>query len=205
MTTAVALGILYPLVRRVDQVTLRLVWSYTLVAAAIVTLVFFGAVFAGYTVFHFSLIVMLVGLLLLFPLLWFARQASRHSLTHAFFLLIIVGGLPLPDLSDSLPFYLRGLWGLAGGVPAVWLLANFDLRGPVFRRWTVVAIGALEGLHFLRAVLKGLALLSTAILTTSFEVLGVLGLSLLPFALIYFVRVRQPAAKVPVTPPREER
>ena len=46
-TTAVLLSILYPLMRKADQATLRLVWSCTLAVAAIGTLGNVGAEFSG--------------------------------------------------------------------------------------------------------------------------------------------------------------
>ena len=147
----------------------------------------------------------IAGLLSLFPLVWFARQASRQSLAHAFFLLFIIGGLTLPDLSQSLPLDFRWIWGLAEPLPAVWLLAHFDLRGPTFRRWSVIVIAALEGLTVLRTwiVLQPWTLLSTRDTVVSIE--WYTFLYLLPYALVYFVRVRQPAAEVSTAPENEDR
>ena len=200
VTTAVLLGVLYLQVRNVDQATLRLVWTCTLVIAALSTLVYLGAVFAGdgYTSLQAGSVFAIGGLLSLLPLLWFARQASRFSIAHAFFLVLVVGGLTLPDSPESLPFY-RWLWVLAESVLAVWLLANFDLRGPAFRRWSVVGIVAL----------KGLAVLSTLVLVGSSEAYSALLVwavffLLLPLFLVYVVRVRHPTAQVLPVPSSEE-
>ena len=111
LATAVLLGIPYLRVRNIEQATLRLVWSYTLVLAATSALVYLGAVFAGYgnSLSQLSWVYTLSALLSLLPLLWFARRAARLSPAHAFFLVFIIGGLTLPDLPESLPFYFRWL------------------------------------------------------------------------------------------------
>lgn len=203
VTTTVLLGALYPRVRNVDQATLRLVWSCTLVTAAMSATVFLGAGFAGYgnSLRQFSLVIALDGFLSLFPLLWFARQASRLSLAHAFFLVLVIGGLTLPDLTELLHFYSRLIWGLAASLLAVWLLANFDQRSPAFRRWSVVVLVALNGLALL---LPPLDLAETG---AAYSVLLV-GVGIVPsfvlLVLVYLVRVRRPAAEVPLTPPSKE-
>ena len=195
VTTTVLLGVLYPLVRNVDQATLRLVWTCTLVIAAMSTLVYLGAVFAGAgdSVLQADLVLTVGGLLSLPPLLWFARQASRFSLAHAFFLVLVIGGLTLPGPPESVPVYFRWLWVFADGVIAVWLLANFDLRGPGFRRWSVVVIAALKGL----ALLSSLVLVASGAAYAALLLLGIVVFFLLQLFLVYIVRVRHPTAQVP--------
>ena len=114
VTTTVLLGVLYPQVRNVDQATLRLVWTCTLVIAALSTPVYVGAVFAGYgeSFLQVGLVFAIVGLLSLLPLLWFARQASRLSLAHAFFLVLVIGGLTLPGPPESLAPLLQFVLGI---------------------------------------------------------------------------------------------
>ena len=87
------------------------------------------------------------------------------------------------------------------------MLANFDLRGPTFRRWSVIAIAALEILTTIRAwiVLRPWTVLPTLGAAASVEWLGYTLLPLLPYALIYFIRVRQPAAKATSASSGEER
>ena len=137
--TTVLLGALYLRVRRLAQNTLPLVWSYTVVTAAIGVVPWVvGAVVDPdwITFLLWSLWVALFLSVVKLPLLlWYARRASRFSLAHAYFLVFIAGGITLPYFrAEELPIYARPLLELAGGVLAVWLLANFDVRGPLFRR-----------------------------------------------------------------------
>ena len=154
LTTVVLLGVLYLWVRNSERATLRLVWSCTLVLAATWSLMSFYGVWTGFDILEFSSVLWTVSILTeLVILLWFARRASRLSLAHALFLVAIVGGLWFPDFPDSLPILLGLIWEpawiLAAGIPAVWLLSNFDLRSKSFRKWSVVAVIAWQGLEFL--------------------------------------------------------
>ena len=86
LTTATLLGVLYLLVRSDERATLRLVWSCTFTITVVNMLVFVITILAGFSLAS-SLAVLILGALVgLVPLLWFARQASRFSLAHAFFL-----------------------------------------------------------------------------------------------------------------------
>ena len=185
-TTAVVLGILYPRLPNTEQSLLRLVWSYTLVLNVISVPLYFGAALAGYgdSLLQVFGVYMLGSLLSLLPMLWFARRASRASLNHAFFLVFIVGGVTLPDFSVSLPLYFEWLWRLAGSILAVWLLANFDVRGLYFRRWSAAVVVVLEGLVYLPSLAIGSLFLPRIILF--------LLIFPLKLALIYLVRVRRP-------------
>ena len=72
------------------------------------------------------------GLVELPVLLWFARQASRFSLLHAFFLALIAvftGPLVFPSgASVSLSFSFDAFIYLAMTLLLVWLLGNFESR-----------------------------------------------------------------------------
>ena len=132
-------------------------------------------------------------------LLWYARRASRFSVAHAYFLVFIAGGITLPYfLAEELPIYARELLKLAGGVLAVWLLANFDLRSPAFRRLAAIVVVALNGLLYL-----SLSVSAVLLETVLFAVLAFW----LPLLLVYLVRVRHPApaADAPSAPPSEVR
>lgn len=185
LTAAVLLGVLYSRLPDTEHSILRLAWSYTFVLHVISVPLYFGAAIAGHgdSVWELGGVYMLGALLLLLPMLWFARRASRASLAHAFFLVFIVGGLLLPDFPGSLPFYVEWLWRLAGSILAVWLLANFDVRGPYFRRSAAAAVIVLAALVYL-PLLPSLSLAEAIVL---------LLLSLQLF-LIYLVRVRRSAA-----------
>ncbi len=158
--------------------------------------------------------------------LWFARKASRFSLRHAYFLVMIgtlafaPGSGPFRTLLWSLPLdsllgigastaaWITSVIGLAENfvvvlplsVLGVWLLGNFTLRSPTFQ-WRTIA-----GLFAYMALLS--AVLPTAIvfflsptlreiaIIVGFMAFGVLVLGAL-FPLIYLVRVRKPAPTTP--------
>ncbi len=187
LTAAVVLAVLYPRLRNTESSLLRLVWSFTLVLTGISALLYLSAAFAGYgdSLSQLFDVFTLGALLSLPPLLWFARQASRASLMHAYFLVFIVGGVTLPDVAESLPFYFEWLWRLAGSLLAAWLLANFDVRGLYFRGFAVAVVVVLGGLLYLPLLTFPLFLLHSIVLLLLFP---------LKLALIYLVRVRQPLA-----------
>ncbi len=191
-TTVVMLGVLYSRVRNTGQSILRLAWCCTLVIVCLSTALYFGAALAGFgdspaetgeSLRRQVQVSTLASVLSLLPLLWFARRASRASLTHAFFLVFIIGGVPLPDLPESLPFYVGWLWGLADNLLAVWLLANFEVRGLSFRRSAAAVVVLLDGLAFLPLLWTPLLFpLSTVVILLLFPLMLVL---------IYLVRVRR--------------
>ena len=210
LTTAALLSVFYLWVRNDERATLRLVWSCTLVLATVSALSFLCAVLVGYDSLASAYVVStLNGLVELVILLWFARRASVSGLSHAFFLVVVAGGLWIPDLPESLPFYFEWLWKLAEGVLAVWLLANFDLRSHAFRIRSVIVFVALNGL----GVLSGLVLVSSGVAMGRYAVdapyaflqvaMSVLSF-LLPLLFVYLVRVRHPQTKVLPATPREE-
>ena len=192
-TAAVLLGALYPRLPNTEQSFLRLVWSYTFVLNVISVPLYFGAALAGYgdSLQQLLGVYTLGGLLSFLPMLWFARRASRASLTHAFFLVFIVEGVTLPDFSLSVPLYFEWLWRLAGSILAVWLLANFDVRGFYFRRCAAVVVVVLEVLVYL----PSLVFWSVFLVWPFFLIPTIVFLLLFPvkLALIYLVRVRRPA------------
>ena len=87
---------------------------------------------------------------------------------------------------------------MAASVLAVWLLANFDVRGPLFRRSAAAAVVVLEGLVYLPL------LLAPALFFLPQSVVFLL-LFPLQLILVYLVRVRQPGGEAPPAPPGEER
>ncbi len=192
LTAAVLLGALYPRLPNAEQPILRLAWSYTFVLHVIAVPLYFGAAIVGYgdSVWELGRVYMLGALLSFLPMLWFARRASRASLTHAFFLAFIVGGLTLPDFPGSLDPYFEWLWRLAGSILAAWLLANFEVRGLYFRRSAAGVVVVLEGLAYV------LLLPSPVWLLRIFfpESIVIRLLFPLKLAVIYLVRVRRPSA-----------
>ena len=134
--------------------------------------------------------------------LWFARQASRLSLAHAFFLVGIVGGLTLPDFSNSLPSYFGWLLRPAASILAVWLLADFDLRSHTFRRRSAIVVVALTGVGSLPFALMGVGFLPLTLAASGrFALLTFILLEtahIFPqlLLLVYLVRLRQPATEL---------
>ena len=152
-------------------------------------------------------------------LLWFARQASRLSLTHALFLvafasLTLFGPVHMthsksPGIFEAyIPFVVGGAITLSVMLLKVWLLGNFDMRGPGFRRNAVIGlvtatilsgyvrvlIGELfgfgDGLYWnMLPVLGAVYEVAAFVATTALDLLTLFVL----FALVYVVRVRQSA------------
>lgn len=210
LTTVILLGVLYPWVRSNERATLRLVWSCTLMLAILTAPVYLSAMLAGYDSLVSALVVLPLAVLIGFVVkLWFARQASRLSLAHAFFLVGIVGGLTLHDYYDSLPRYIGWVLGLATSVLAVWLLANFDMRAHTFRRRSAIVVVALTVVGSLQLALTGVGFLPFALAGSRGAELAAFILAfilletaflfplLLLLLLVYLVRVRQPATEVP--------
>ena len=159
VTTAALLVLFYDRVRRQGRELLALLWGYSL-WAAIAGMLTLGVQLLAHTtalatdrweMFLRQTLVAGVGFLLsLGVLFWFTRQASRHSLMHMCFLVVwAVPALGLgafhPTSVDSfLKVYIAQLVscvvGLAAMLLHVWLLCNFDRRGPLFRRNAVLAL-----------------------------------------------------------------
>ena len=155
--TTVLLGALYLRVRRLAQNTLPLVWSYTVVTAAIGVVPWVVGAVVDPDRITFLLWSLWVALFLSSFLCCSGTPAARpgsalHTPTSSY----SSGGITLPYfLAEELPA--RELLKLAGGVLAVWLLANFDLRSPAFRRLAAIVVVALNGLLYLFAERFGCA------------------------------------------------
>ena len=134
LTAAMLLGILYPRLPNAENSILRLAWSYTLVLKGISALLYFGAAFVGYgdSVWELGRVYMLGALLSLLPMLWFAHRASRASLTHAFFLSFIIGGLTLPDFPATLTIYFRMAVATSWEHPCSLVAGQLRRAGPLF-------------------------------------------------------------------------
>ena len=235
VVTLLLLAVSYLRVRRMGRDFLTLLWAYVVIIGAIWTIAA-GAVFIAGIEFPTEAPLSILGrtffiyglatLPHLLALLWFARQGSRLSLTHAFFLIIfapltLFGSVHGFQTTDSIAADLAKL--LVGGAIAlsvmlltVWLLGNFDLRGPEFRRNAVIGLVAATILSAYVGVLFGeligygegpysnmLPLLDVVFglaafaATTAFDLLTVLVL----FALAYLVRMRQVSADAPFARP----
>lgn len=170
----ILLSVSYLRVRRLEREFLASLWGYSIAVALIgfvvtsvftITNVIVVAVAAvgadpgdvGSLLNRLSNFTFLFSTLLRYlALLWFARQLSRVSLTHAFFLVaftslylsIPVGsivGRPLsPEIvwAANLNLLIGGFVGLIVMLIKVWLLGNFDLSGERFRKEAIIILVA---------------------------------------------------------------
>ena len=218
LATVALLAVSYSRVRRSGRNLLPLVWGCALVTVAVGELLWF-TVTAVAPVFEtsaaFSLRLWQFGLSLanfivsLPVLLWFAWQALRFSLAHAFFLFLIVKAYPLPialpivtesTLANLLSWVSLSL-SVAMVILLVWLLGDFESRGAAFRRravavWLVFVVGILVAL--LNSIFSP-ATSGTETLAARGLIIGILTLirvvvfPILPLALIYLMWMRRPA------------
>ena len=218
------LAVSYARVRRLEREYLALLWGYVTVVAAISSVAWVATYIGGVessgegplSVLGRSLLIFgLAGVPSILALLWFARQASRLSLTHALFMVVFTTSMlagPVQGLqfSDGIATYLAHL--LLGGAITlsimllkVWLLGNCDLRGPKFRRNAIIGLVAATVLsQFVRVLVVELigagGETNPDVLPLLGEVFGIaafvattalgLGMLLVLFALVYLVRVR---------------
>ncbi len=152
-------------------------------------------------------------------LLWFARQLSRVSLTHAFFLVaftslylfIPIQGSLADGTSIARAAYLNmlvsGVVSLIVVLIKVWLLGNFDRRGDRFRKEAIIILvvvvvlsdyarvtlgellGYLEGPYL--AIVPVLGIIVGVVYFVVGFVVNLATLLML-FGVVYLVRVRQP-------------
>ena len=207
----------YARVRRLERRFLTLVWGYSLVAAAVAVPVYLigTALFfpvddrVGSRLGLWLVAVNLAHIILVLPvLLWFARRASRFSLAHAFFLFLIVKSYTLTGILDLVIVLVPVGIGMAMNTAAyfglgflfAWLLGNFDSRETPFQKRTVGWLLAAYGVfvltrlaEFAVSILGAETLTALALGLAGLVFMGTLASSILPFGLIYLVRVRQPA------------
>ena len=171
------LSVSYLRVRRLEREFLASLWGYS-IAVAVVGFVFISVFTIKNLIVAFAdpeesrvvssllrargtfLFVfvphLFVTLLQYLALLWFARQLSRVSLTHAFFLVAFTSlylyipirsiiGRPLsPEIASAanLDLLIGGFAGLIVMLIKVRLLGNFDRRGERFRKEAIIILVA---------------------------------------------------------------
>ena len=222
MVQAGLLLVLYAWVRRLERGFLTLVWRYALLLAAIGGLLsLLGLVlsiaFGEPGSFRYALLVTamaLAGFIVTLPLLfWFARRASRFSLAHAFFLFLVMekyglAALLAPWIVDLVPWDLLSpvlllislAFSFVMGFLLAWLLGNFESRSDAFRKRVV---GVLLAVYVVFSA-SGQVELVVSLFSRDTSLLEALASDLaglllpstfviLPLALIYLARVRQPA------------
>lgn len=230
---------LYARVRRLGRRYLSLVWGYAIAIEGVAVLAWLVGVALGpsYESSNFGATFLLLtgpslvqGTASLAVLLVFARQASRFSLVHAFFLFLLFKGYHLPSaISVLIATQLRDLFSLGEsratvaliawpfdlvGTAAIasvlaWLLGNFESRGVSFRNRAVLGLLVASVAYLLwtlaELVIEGVpGLLGLLGVVGVFLSAGLLTL-LLPLALIYLVRVRNPGSPVDAEPPTDLR
>ncbi len=224
------LSVSYLRVRRLEREFLASLWGYSIGVAVIgvvttIALIVVTVAFADPEEFRTVSSLRATGIRLFgslpeyLVLLWFARQLSRVSLTHAFFLVaftslylvIPIQGYQIAGTSAEvaravgLNMLIGGFVGLIVVLIKVWLLGNFDRRGDRFRKEAIIIILAAVILSdyarlALGTLLGYLELPSEIIIpflgyTGLFMVVGFvfnLVTLLVLFGVVYLIRVRQP-------------
>ena len=224
------LSVSYLRVRRLERELLASLWGYS-IAVAVIGVVATTAVIVVVVAdpdesrMVSTLRITSIRLYALLPqylaLLWFARQLSRTSLTHAFFLVAFTSLYLVIPIQGSVidgagtevlrALYLSMLVGmivsLLVALIKVWLLGNFDRRGERFRKEAIIILVAAVILSQYARVTLGhlLGYLEGPYLATV-PLLGVIaGLVLfivgfvanlvtllMLFGVVYLVRVRKP-------------
>ena len=223
----VLLSVSYLRVRRLGRELLASLWGYS-IAVAVIGIVTTIAVIVVAVAFsdpepsqldiglRATGIRLFSSLLQFLALLWFARQLSRVSLTHAFFLVAFTSLYLFIPVQGSLidgrsalraAFLLGWIGGFVGLIVTlikVWLLGNFDRCGERFRKEAIIIlvavmilseygremIGYLLGyLEVPYVVVLGFTVgLMMIVIGFVFNLVGLLVL----FGSVYLVRVRQP-------------
>ena len=216
----------YPFVRRTGREFLKLLWGYSIVSSVISFVSIVAFVTTGVTLYGTSIGItlgltlimsLIAGAVHFLVLLWFTRRASRLSLTYAFFLVVFVflpasGFVPRPTVlaGDYTPVLVGGVVTVCVMLVRVWLLGNFEARGPGFRRNAVIglvaatvtawSVGALVGgiLGYgdpsFPVSFFGLAAVDRAV-NFGVAVAGSLAALLAVLGIVWLVRVREPRAE----------
>ncbi len=218
LAAAVLLGLSYPWVRRLGRPMLGVLWRYSIAASVVVGAgwVVIDLLFSGVRLDSTDLGYSLAGLGVagLLVRLWFAREASRISLAHAFLfiaLTVATGSLVTPftiawlNVRDGYDLYVA--MAVAGSAAfgtmlvvtitllSIWALTTFDVLDRTIRRRviiTLLALGTFDAFLFERV--SNIALhgpwqaIDLAIFLAGF-VIG----TLILLGLTYLLRVRRPA------------
>ena len=217
LAAAVLLGLSYPWVRRLGRPMLGMLWRYSIVASVVVGAVWIVSdlLFSGVELDSTDLAYSLGALSAAGGLvkLWFAREASRFSLAHAFLFIALTMATvspihPLTTAWLNLREYL-GLYAamvvvsnaafaimlvVTMALLSIWALTTFDGVDRTTRRRliiTLLALGTFDAFLFGRVSDIALHGPWRAIDLAIFLVGSVIG-TLILIGLTYLVRVRQP-------------
>ena len=217
LAAVVLLGLSYPRVRRLGRPMLGTLWRYSIAASVVVSAgwVVIDLLFSGMRLDRTDLALSLMALIPagILVRLWFAREASRISLAHAFLfiaLTVATGSLVSPltsawsALREGYDLYVAmAVVGNAASaimlvvtmtLLSIWALTTFDGLDRTTRRRliiTLLALGAADA--FLFRMVRDITLLGPwrAIDLAIFLAGSVIG-TLIVLGLTYLVRVRQP-------------
>ena len=230
LAIATLLGISYARILRTRQGLFPLIWGYVFISSVIAAAV---EIVTGLaipdepdvtTVGLYTLGSDLFLFILIFPLLlWFAWRASRLSLAHAFFLIVVtravyislsVVSMVVQQLQQpSLIGILALVSMLATVFVAIWLLGNFEWRSSEFRAQAVLALLAMDGLVYLTVFLtqvlspEGVSFFLTEasleealteLLPASIQFFTRVSLLVCPLMLVYLIRVLPAFAPAPL-------
>lgn len=227
----ILLSVSYPRVRCLERELLASLWGCSIAIAVIGVVAAMAVIVVAVAVadpeesrtvssLRASGIRLLAGIPQYLALLWFARQLSRVSLTHAFFLVaftslylfipiqgsLIDGTSAEVALAANLQWLIGGFVGLIVTLIKVWLLGNFDRRGERFRKEAIiilvatviisdyarVMLGSLLGyLEVPREAILPLLGFTVGLFMVMGFVFNLVAL-LATFGVVYLVRVRQP-------------
>ena len=229
---AVLLGASYAKVRRLERLMLKLFWRYSLAASVVSALGFstnsllssqpWDPLDPGLGPFYLRWVLSILALAVLVGLvrLWFAREASRISLPHAFLVIALSGSTAgysillllvllafsvlTPTSRDTSDVALQlgtAALGTAITVLSIWTLANFDGVGRRLRRRSLGALLALGVVHAVASP-SGVAgdvvdyveagSYTTAALAAALGLTAVTVFMLIILGLTYLLRVRPP-------------
>ncbi len=222
LAAAVALGVSYPRVRRLGRPMLELLWRSSIAAAVVLGMGGIVIVLLSYRptfdVTDFGRSLAVQGVILSLVRLWFAREASRISLAHAFLfvaLTVATGSLVTPftiawmdlregyDLSLAMAVVGNAAFWIMLVVTAIlisiWALTTFDGMGRTTRRRVIIALLALGALDaFLIGPISQLTVHGYRYaIDVGLHLAGALIVTLIILGLTYLVRLRHPTGPPP--------
>ena len=139
--------------------------------------------------------------------LWFARQASKISLAHAFFIAALVFTFPLSRLLagdsigqaadtsqriESLTLTAQVALQVSATLAAVWLLGSFDRRGSAFNKRAAMALFGIQAATGVAAAILLIARGDAAFALDAPTLIIFAGWGV-TLVLVYLLRARQPA------------
>ena len=216
LAAAVLLGLSYPWVRRLGRPMLGMLWRYSIAASVVVSAgwVVIDLLFSGVRLDRTDLALSLMALIPagILVRLWFAREASRISLAHAFLfiaLTVATGSLVSPltsawsALREGYDLYVAmAVVGNAASaimlvvtmtLLSIWALTTFDVLDRIMRRRVIVALLALGAFDaFLIGPVSRIALDGYRAIDMAIPLAAAVVVTLIILGLTSLLRVRPP-------------